>query len=153
MSTETEPDPVEGASTSEPESLPLAPISKSTLIRDAVVFQVKLLVDGFRDVVLIPVSLAATVISLLKPGSDAGTEFYEVVAFGRQTERSINLFRAADRLKTEGDGQTMPDLDGLVDDVEHYLRGEYASERFSGARDRLRKVIDSFEGRDERDAS
>ncbi|MEL7312089.1 MAG: hypothetical protein AAFN07_11295, partial [Pseudomonadota bacterium] len=104
------------------ETPPTADVSKSQLIRDLVVFQIKLFIDGLRDVILIPVSFGAAILSLLKAGDKAGSEFYEVVAFGRQTEKSINLFEAADRIGTTADQDDIPELDGLVEDVESYVK-------------------------------
>lgn len=119
---------------------------KGELIRDAVAFQLKLLVDGVRDFVLIPVSLAAAIISFLKPGAKAGTEFYDVVAFGRTTERKINLFSAAEKRSIDPVADELPDLDTLMDEIETLARKEYASERFAPARQRLKKLLDSIQG-------
>ena len=122
--------------------------SKSELIRDAVVFQFKLFVDGIRDVVLIPVSLAAALLSFLKPGAAAGTEFYDVVALGRTTERKINLFSAADKLGSDAVAEELPDLDALVSDLEAFAKKEYAGERFAPARERLQRLLDSVQTRE-----
>ncbi|MEM1439990.1 MAG: hypothetical protein AAF545_09930 [Pseudomonadota bacterium] len=115
-------------------------VTKSEMVRDAIVFQIKLIVDGLRDFILIPVSLIATGISLFKPGAKSGSEFYEVVAFGRRTEKAINLFGAADRLGREEDHDD-PDLDSLVSDVESYVRREAQGERFEAARDRIERAL------------
>lgn len=122
-------------------------VTKSQLIRDLIVFQVKLFVDGLRDVVLIPVSFVAGIISLVRTGNEAGSEFYEVVAFGRQTERSINLFEAADRIETSSDEGDIPELDGLVGDVERYVRDRYEQGQFDQLRQRLQGVIDTLDSR------
>lgn len=115
-------------------------VSKSDMVRDAVIFQIKLIVDGIRDFILIPVSIIATIISLTRPGSRSGSEFYEVVAFGRRTEKAINLFGAADRLGRE-EADDIPDLDSLVTDVENYVRREAQGERFEAARDRIERAL------------
>ncbi|MEL7025401.1 MAG: hypothetical protein AAGL69_16825 [Pseudomonadota bacterium] len=122
-------------------------VSKSQLIRDLVVFQIKLFVDGLRDVILIPVSFGAAILSLLKTGDKAGSEFYEVVAFGRQTEKSINLFEAADRIATTADAEAIPELDGLVEDVESYMKTQYEDGKFDQVRDRLQRMMDSLDKR------
>lgn len=121
-------------------------VTKSEMVRDAIVFQIKLIVDGLRDFILIPVSLIATGISLFKPGSKSGSEFYEVVAFGRRTEKAINLFEAADRLGRDDDHDD-PDLDSLVTDVENYVRREAQGERFEAARDRIERALGLRGGR------
>ncbi len=125
-------------------------VSKSDLVRDAVVFQVKLVIDGIRDFILIPVSLVATLISLLKSGDEAGREFYDVVAFGRDTEKKINLFSAAERIDVEEDKFDSPDLDSLVDQVEGYMRKEYEGERFTAARTRIEKMLASLDAKRQR---
>ncbi|MFK8051874.1 MAG: hypothetical protein AB8F65_02785 [Woeseiaceae bacterium] len=111
--------------------------TKRQLIRDAVVFQVKLIVDGIRDFVLIPVSLVATVLSLLKPGKVAGSEFYDVVTFGKETEERINLFSAARPSAVRTDELPAGDLDQVIDQVEQYVSKELQGERMEQARARL----------------
>lgn len=123
---------------------------KGELIRDAVVFQFKLLVDGVRDFVLIPVSFAAAILSFLKPGSAAGREFYDVVAFGKTTEKKINLFAAADKVEANARADDLPDLDSLISDVEAFARREYAGERFAPARQRLDELRAKLQGMDDR---
>ena len=46
-----------------------------TLIRDVAVFQVKLLFDGFRDLLLLPVSLVAGILSLIRGEQDPARNF------------------------------------------------------------------------------
>ena len=62
------------------------------LAREAAVLQIKLVVDGFRDALLIPISLVAAIIGIFRGGEDADREFREVLKLGRRTERWINLF-------------------------------------------------------------
>ena len=128
------------AATADPsENLP----SKQKLIRDAIVFQVKLVIDGFRDLVLIPVSLIATVLSLLKSGDKAGSEFYDVVAFGKQTDEKINLFGAA---IDDGNPDDLPpgDVDQVIAEVEAFVSRELQGERFSQARQRVGEAMSTL---------
>ena len=128
-------------------STPAVDVTKGEMLRDALIFQIKLVIDGIRDFILIPVSLIATVMSLLKPGAKAGSEFYDVVAFGRDTEHKINLFGAADRIEVPADKFDSPDLDTLVDQVESYMRREYEGGRFTAARERLEKFMATLDGK------
>ncbi len=57
-----------------------------TLLRDKAVLQGKLIIDGLRDFVLVPVSIGAGILSLLKSGGGSGTEFYDLLRAGRRTE-------------------------------------------------------------------
>jgi hypothetical protein len=66
-----------------------------TLIRDVGVLQVKLIVDGLRDLILVPASLIAGFISLFnRTKGQPGDEFYRLVSVGKQSEEWINLFGA-----------------------------------------------------------
>jgi len=75
------------------EPLNEAPINhRAVLVRNSIVLQLKLVVDGLRDAVLIPLALVATVLGLLRGGEDADSEFQRVIKLGRRSERWINLF-------------------------------------------------------------
>ncbi len=53
-----------------------APPSRWAFIRDVAVFQGKLVIDGLRDLVLVPLSLAAAIIGMLAEPKDPGKKFY-----------------------------------------------------------------------------
>ena len=123
-----------------------------TLLRDIGVLQVKLIIDGFRDLLLVPASLIAGVVSLLntqkgKPGS----EFYELVDIGRQSERWINLFGAIRNAPVNirnrdhfGDA----DIDEIVARVENFVVDEYQRGGVTAqAKARLDKVLEKIQQR------
>lgn len=89
------------------------------LIRTSLLFQLKLLADGFRDFLLVPVSIGATVVGLLRSGEDPEREFDQVIEFGRQTERWINLFGTHQPFEQAGDAGN---LDQLVTRAENLVR-------------------------------
>ena len=74
------------------------------LLWDALVFQLKLALDGTRDLLLIPVSIAATIWGILFGGDEPDRYFRRVLEWGRRSEIWINLFghhaegETADRL-------------------------------------------------------
>ena len=68
------------------------PQSRANLVWATLVFQAKLVVDGLRDLILVPISLVAAVFGLIAGGSDPGRYFEQVLRFGRRTETWINLF-------------------------------------------------------------
>jgi hypothetical protein len=78
------------------------------LIRETVTFQIKLMVDGLRDAVLIPVSLIAALVGFLRGGDEPDREFRQVIRLGRRSERWINLF-GDDRAEEE------EHVDGSID--------------------------------------
>ncbi len=86
------------------------------LIRSSLLFQLKLLADGLRDFLLVPVSIGATIAGLLRSGTDPEREFEQVLDFGRQTERWINLFGTHEPFGQAGN------LDQLVTRAEQLVR-------------------------------
>ena len=92
------PAPKPPASEQSPELSP-APLDRWTLILDMSVLQLKLVLDGLRDALLIPISLIAGLVDLVI-GSDRGSRyFYDVVHLGKRSERWINLFAASERVE------------------------------------------------------
>ena len=114
------------------------------LIRDAAVFQVKLMADGFRDLLLVPLSIGAAIVALLKGGKKPGTEFYELLRYGKRTENWINLFGAASQTSDAANDDEFrgDDIDQLVARAESFVMDEY---RHGGvtrqAKERLAKVL------------
>ena len=88
-----------------------------TLVRDIAVLQAKLLVDGLRDLILVPASLVAGIASLMS-GNDGkpGTQFYHLLGVGKQSERWINLFGALRNAPPDMEhAEPFPDADTLAD--------------------------------------
>lgn len=95
---------------------------RGDLVRNSVVFQLKLMADGFRDLVLLPVSLIATLIGLLRGGDDPEREFLQVIEIGRGTERWINLFG---NHNDPADSTVVASSDALFKKVEEMLKQQY----------------------------
>ncbi len=121
-----------------------------TLIRDAAVLQFKLVVDGFRDLLLVPASLIAALVSLLdNQDGKPGAQFYRLLALGKQSERAINLFGAYDNappgVKEEFDFGEM-NIDDLVVKVETFVVDEYKRGGLTRqAKSRIDKAIDAMQ--------
>ena len=98
------------------------PSKRSTLIRNTVVFQLKLMADGFRDLVLLPVSLIATLIGLLRGGDEPEREFLQVINIGRETEQWINLFG---NHEPPENAHAITSIDALFSKVEDTLKQQY----------------------------
>jgi hypothetical protein len=123
-----------------------------TLIRDIAVLQVKLLVDGLRDLILVPASLVAGIISLSKTKDGVpGTEFYTLVGVGKQSERWINLFGAYKNAPPEVIEKSHfgnADIDDIVSRVESFVVDEYKRGGVTAqARDRMNKAMDAMRRR------
>ncbi len=121
-----------------------------TMLRDLGVLQIKLIVDGLRDIVLVPLSLVAAVISIAS-GKDGrpGPQFYHLLAWGKQSEVWINLFGAVKNAPEEME-QTIPLGDKDIDDIVGRLESFVVDEVKRGgvttqAKERLDKLLDAVQ--------
>ncbi|MGA0266291.1 MAG: hypothetical protein ACO3KY_10430 [Lysobacterales bacterium] len=92
---------------------------RMALFREAAVFQLKLAADGFRDLILVPVSLIAALVGLMRGGGYPEKEFRDVIELGRRTERWINLFGTH-----EPETGKEPTLDQLLERAETVVRDQ-----------------------------
>jgi hypothetical protein len=120
---------------------------RKAMVRDVAVFQLKLLADGFRDLLLVPVSIAAALVALLKKGPKPGPEFYDLLRAGRRSEHWINLFGAVDQVhgkKSDDETVRRDDVDQLVSKVESFVVEEYRNGRVTAqARELLERALSS----------
>lgn len=121
--------------------------ARNRLLRDAVVFQGKLILDGLRDVVLFPAALIAAGIDFFKKDEPVGKRFYDVLHFGQQTEDWIDLFEAVERAPETGTPRPTidaPSLDDFIDDFERKLKAEYEKgDITASAREAVDRAIDA----------
>jgi hypothetical protein len=122
-----------------------------TLIRDLAVLQAKLIVDGFRDLVLLPASIIAAIISLSRSENGIpGPEFYKLLVAGKHSEHFINLFGALRNAPPDIDPQDIAggaEMDDIVSRVESFVVDEYkrggvtaqAKSRIDEALERMRR--------------
>lgn len=95
-----------GFEATQSETLGAEPPTRTVLVRDLIVFQVKLWLDGLKDLVLAPLSLAALAIDLLRGASSSDKmQFYRVLHLGERYDRWLNLYGAyTDRVAQQRDG-------------------------------------------------
>jgi len=100
------------------------PEDRWSLIRDAVQFQIKLAIDGLRDVMLIPLSAIGALLNIL---GVRGTplDFYNIVRWGKRTETAINLFGAAERIAPSAKVSQPPAVDSMLERVESLVVDQY----------------------------
>ena len=133
-----------------PESLPEA--DRWRMLRDLAVLQVKLVVDGLRDLLLVPASVVAGILSLAT-GSDGrpGPQFYRLLAIGKQSEHWINLFGALKNAPPDPEIESRfpaTDLDDVVSRVEGFVVDEYRRGGMTAqAKDRLDRALDALQRR------
>jgi len=126
------------------------------LLRDLGVLQVKLIVDSLRDLVLVPASLIAGVISIAT-GKDGrpGLQFYHLLAWGKESELWINLFGAV-KNSPEVIVEPRPFGDQDIDDIVGRLEGFVVDEVKRGgltsqAKERLDKILDAVQRKKAKD--
>jgi hypothetical protein len=123
-----------------------------TLFRDVAVFQFKLIVDGLRDLVLVPASLVAGLISFMSSRDGVpGSQFYHLLGMGKQSEHWINLFGALSNAPPDMD-QPQPFADTDMDDILGRIETFVVDEEKRGgmtaqARERLQKTLRGFQDR------
>jgi hypothetical protein len=92
--------------------------SRLKLVRDVVVFQIKLGLEAALDIMLIPVSLAAAAVDLVLGNWRRPRWFHAVLRFGERCERRIELWRVA---PTDGDTSDA-DVDAVIRSIETLMR-------------------------------
>lgn len=145
--TRTEPQPVLNPAAVLRE--PPARSARWVMIRDLMVFQGKLLIDGLKDLVLGPLTLVAGIADLFAAPGKEGRHLYRALRQGRDFEEWLNLFEPIEREEREGTQLADPSrrgLDAYVQGVEKLLVDQVnkggmtkqAKDALDGALDNLR---------------
>jgi hypothetical protein len=116
------------------------------LILDTAVLQLKLLVDGLRDLLLVPTSIVAALLSLLssKDGRP-GPQFDQLMAFGQRSERWIDLFGTHRKSSAVDTKDEEANLDAFVQRMENYVVDEYKRGGLTRqAKQRVDKALDAL---------
>lgn len=86
------------------------PLARSALVREIVVFQIKLFLDGFKDLALLWASLIAGVFDLLFARDQRGAFFCQVLDANEKFEEWLDLngkrrpvLRGGEMCESEGD--------------------------------------------------
>ena len=122
-----------------PSAPPPSGPGRGALVRHAVMLQLKLLLEGLKDILLGPVSLVALAVDLLVRRSADGRLFYETLRRGQRFERFLNLYGALpehrDSATEQASGTT---IDAFLKTAERQIQ------RAAGSRGR------SFDGPEDR---
>jgi len=103
---------------------------RSRLIRRIVTLQLKLMVDGLRDLVLLPVSLVAALVGFVRGGDDPERELNQVMEYGRESEEWIDLFehRAGEEYRASRTAHSLASIDAVFEKIEESLKQSYQSD-------------------------
>ncbi len=113
---------------------------RARLMREAIILQLKLLADGFRDAILIPLSLVAALVGLVEGGKNCDEKFRRVIKLGRRSERWINLFGQQAPLDMSHPAGSIDTILNQVESVvlDQYRKGRTASETRAAVRDAMK---------------
>lgn len=108
---------------------------RNVVIRDFAIFQLKLLVDAGKDIVLSALSIGALVIDLFAGGGKRPRLFYSVMRGAERFEHWLNLNGAISRLEQDGVeekglfGSSAAGSDRIIGKFEERVRREAENRR------------------------
>lgn len=94
------------------------PRGAGQLLADLLRFQVKLLVDAARDLILVPLTFGAALLDLLLSRGRRPRYFYALLALGERSERLIDLWSVL----YERMGPAAHNVDQVMDQIENAIR-------------------------------
>jgi hypothetical protein len=100
--------------------------TRSVTIRDFVIFQLKLVLDGFKDGAVFFVSIGAIVLDVLSGKGKRPRLFYSVLRMSERFDLWINLHGAVEHLDESDDGlfgASKAGSDTLLGQIEQVVRG------------------------------
>ena len=106
-------------------------IARWALIRDMLIFQIKLAMDAIRDLLLSPVSIICGLVDILKGHSFSRSYFHKLMDFGHQTDTWLNWVwnqkNDAENLNVQGSEKAKADVnvDQLFSQVESLLKDQH----------------------------
>ena len=77
---------------------------RTVVLRDLVIFQIKLLLDGLKDIVVSQIAVGAAVLDLAFPTATRGRRFYGVMRWAERFDRWLSLYGATEAARNSADG-------------------------------------------------
>jgi len=107
---------------------PMTVTSRKVALRDFMIFQLKLALDGFKDMVVFGLSIGAIVLDFIAGQGRRPRLFYSVVRASERWDMWLNLHAAAKRLEEEDSddgffGVSEAGSDTLIGQIEELVRG------------------------------
>ena len=108
---------------------PMIEATRSVTFRDFAIFQLKLLLDGLKDLVLFQIAIVAMVLDIVAGGGKRPRLFYSVLRHSERFDLWLNLNGPLEKLE-EGDlsddglfGASAAGSDTLLGQLEQLVRG------------------------------
>jgi len=102
--------------------------SRSEVLRDTFVLQLKLIVDGFRDLMLMPLIFFATLAGLIMHKDKPGRYLYRLLSYGKASEEWIGLFEEADKDELDPIEIKAKSFDDLLKNTQTAFESKYIDE-------------------------
>ncbi|MEN8374023.1 MAG: hypothetical protein ABFS34_01085 [Gemmatimonadota bacterium] len=99
---------------------------RKVLMRDFIIFQVKLVLDGLKDMALVTLATVAAAIDLMRGRRSEPRLFYQVVRMSEKWDLWLNLNEAAEHAEDTADGffgASAAGADSLLGQLEMAVRG------------------------------
>ena len=106
--------------------------SRNVTLRDFVIFQVKLFLDGLKDLVAFNLSIGAIILDYISGRGRRPRLFYSVVRASERFDRWLNLHSVVSRMDELGSeeglfGGAEDDDDSIVGEIERLIKGQSLS--------------------------
>ncbi len=103
-------------------------VSRGVTIRDFLIFQLKLILDGLKDVFLFNVSIFALILDLVRGGGRKPRYFYSLLRISERFDLWLNLNGAVERMESGSGadglfGASEAGADTLLGKIEQAVRG------------------------------
>ncbi len=119
--------------------------SRSEVIHDTIVLQLKLIVDGVRDLLLMPVAFFAAVLGLIMHKKKPGRYFYRLLNYGKISEQWIGLFEEAHKDNMEKVDLKDNSLQDLLNKTQSAIESKYLDEtKKQNLLNSLNKLLDTI---------
>jgi hypothetical protein len=102
--------------------------NNKVLLRDLAIFELKLFLDGFGDLIISQVAIIAVASDILLPAERPGARFYWVLRRAERWDRWLSLYGAADAADIDQDGlfgASRAGSDTLLGKLEAYVTGRW----------------------------
>jgi len=124
--------------------------SRNVTLRDFIIFQLKLALDGFKDLVVFNLSIVAVVLDFIAGQGQRPRLFYSVVRASERFDHWLNLHGVMEQMDaSETDdgffGASKAGADSLVGQIEQLVRGGDEPKRKTGAV-RPQRPVDPSQG-------
>lgn len=107
---------------------PMTITSRSVTLRDFTIFQLKLALDGFKDMIVFALSIGAVILDFIAGRGQRPRLFYSVMRASERFDAWLNLHGAMQRLdESDGEdglfGASEAGSDSLIGQIEQLVRG------------------------------